>query len=124
SHRKKVCQSGGGGGGGTSRRETNRPTVAPAKKSGRGRGRRNLNPSPSPENCIERIFVWYIDETVLSYFTMAEYNRFAGYNVSVIAFSIFGQKCTRYQACHLIVAVLLISADNWVTSPFATHLSV
>ena len=53
-----------------------------AKKSGRGRGRRNLNPSPSPDNIIDRIFVWYIDETVLVYLTMAEYNRYGNFNVS------------------------------------------
>lgn len=55
-----------------------------AKKSGRGRGRRNLNPSPSLEGNIDRIFVWYIDETILIFLTMAEYQGFSNYNVSVL----------------------------------------
>lgn len=59
-----------------------------AKKSGRGRGRRNASslnaasPLPTSENNVDRIFVWYIDETVLIYLTMAEYNRYL-HNVSV-----------------------------------------
>lgn len=54
----------------------------PAKRSGRGRARRTTNPSPSPENHVERIFIWYLDETILSYLSIAEYNRYSGFNVS------------------------------------------
>ena len=40
--------------------------------------------SPSPENNIDRIFIWYIDETILSYLNVSEYNRFSGFNVSFV----------------------------------------
>ncbi|XP_027197901.2 eya transcriptional coactivator and phosphatase 2 [Dermatophagoides pteronyssinus] len=41
--------------------------------------------SPSPENNIDRIFIWYIDETILSYLNVSEYNRFSGFNDSLTA---------------------------------------
>lgn len=65
------------------------PPIKKAKRTGRGRSRRSQMIQPpsssspsSPENNIDRIFIWYIDETILSYLTVSEYNRFTGFNVS------------------------------------------
>ncbi|KPM10413.1 hypothetical protein QR98_0089680 [Sarcoptes scabiei] len=62
--------------------ENQLPPIKRPKRSGRGRARRTTNPSPSPENHVERIFIWYLDETILSYLSIAEYNRYSGFNSS------------------------------------------
>jgi len=56
-----------------------------------------LNPSPSPDNIIDRIFVWYIDETVLVYLTMAEFNRYGSFNVSAQHCRLIQAQCWRKQ---------------------------
>lgn len=66
------------------------PPNKKVKKSGRGRGRtRAVNPSPSPDTIIDRIFIWYIDETVLLHLTLAEFSRFGTFNVSLKTFHLY-----------------------------------
>lgn len=93
-----------------------------AKKSGRGRGRRNASslnaasPLPTSENNVDRIFVWYIDETVLIYLTMAEYNRYL-HNVSVpmnLCLSLHVPECDKSNS-------VLSTPRNLIVSP---HLSM